>query len=127
MDVQTKQRTLTQRDKILKLLRENKEYGVTNSRLQEVAYRYNARMQELYQLGYVIETTYNENGLTVYKLLEEPKVERRDMPNAIEILAKEIQDCGNRVTSEELIDLLSNLNLTVRRKMNTVKKTIFNT
>lgn len=127
MDIQTKQRTLTQRDKILNLLRGNKETGVTNTQLSEIAYRYNARMQELYQLGYIIETTYNENGLTTYKLIEEPIVERKDMPDAIEVLAKEIQSSGNRITSEELIDLLSNLNLTVRRKMNTVKKTVFNT
>jgi len=127
MDIQTKQRTLNQKDKILELLRENKANGVTNTQLSKIAYRYNARMQELYQLGYVIDTEYKTNGVTTYRLIEEPKIERKDVPDAIELLVKEIQHNGNKVTSDDLINMLNNLNLTVRRKINTVKKTVFNT
>lgn len=127
MDIKTKQRTLSHQEKILNILRENKENGVTNAQLQEIALRYNARIQELYQKGYVIQLDKSDNGLSTYKLISEPVVERKELPSAIEILTSEIKSHGNRITSDQLQDMLDNLNLTVKRKLNTVKKTVFNT
>lgn len=128
MDQATKQRTPSQRQRILTLLRESGEQGTTNAELKNIALRYNARIQELYELGYEISTETYENGITTYKLISEPEIENKANQAAIDILLQQVNSLykGN-VNANDLINLLDELNFTVKRKINSHKKSVIKT
>lgn len=60
----------THRQKILKLLKENRH--VTNIQLNRIAYRYSARIHELREDDFVIEREYLKPGVYRYWLVREP-------------------------------------------------------
>jgi hypothetical protein len=123
MNQATKERILSQRDKILQLLRNSGSKGITNAELQKVASRFNARIQEMYVEGYKIETELFDNGITRYTLISEPKVKNRKPKAATDLLVSEIESkYRGKITKDELLNLLDDMNLTVRRKINTYKK-----
>ena len=61
----------TQRDRILKLLEERKELGVTNYELNEIAFRYGARLKELREDGYQIKTVHIRKSVWLFVLVSE--------------------------------------------------------
>lgn len=123
MDQETRERTKSQRSKILNLLRMKGLDGVTNVMLSEMALRYNARLQELYQLGYVIEKKVYPNGITKYKLISEPKVLNGKAEDALSLLIKEIDNTYDGVVrTEELVKLLEENEFTVKRKIGSFNK-----
>lgn len=64
---------MSQRDQVLKMLREAGRRGVTNSELNHhVGYRYSARVFELRNRGFDIETVNGKGGLCTFYLKAEP-------------------------------------------------------
>jgi hypothetical protein len=123
MNQATKERTLSQHEKILQLLRNAGSKGVTNVELQKIASRFNARIQEMYVEGYKIETEQFDSGITRYTLISEPKVKNRKPKAATDLLASEIESkYRGKISKDELLNLLEDMDLTVRRKINTYKK-----
>lgn len=121
---ETKERTESQRTKILNALRMNGlDGGVPNFILSEIALRYNARLQELYQQGYVIDVKEQPNGITLYKLVSEPDVPKKKPEDALSLLLKEIDNTYDGVVrSEDLVKLLDDKDFTVRRKIGSFNK-----
>lgn len=123
MHQETKERAESQRTKILNALRMKGLDGVTNVMLAEIAMRYNARLQELYQQGYVIDVKEQPNGITKYKLISEPEVPKKKPEDALSLLIKEINNTYDGVVrSEDLIQLLEDNDFTVRRKIGSFNK-----
>lgn len=123
MDQETKERAKSQRSKILNALRMEGLDGVTNVVLSSIGLRYNARLQELYQQGYVIEKTESSGGITKYKLISEPDVPNKKPEDALSLLIKEIDNTYDGVVrSEDLIQLLEDKEFTVRRKIGSFNK-----
>lgn len=118
MNKETKERTSSQRDRIIALLKQAGDKGVLNTQLSKVALRYNARIQELYVRGYKIESEDLECGLTKYILRSEP-TEQFNKPEKAEALL--INDIKNKysdvITSEQLQEYLDTHGFTVRRKV----------
>jgi hypothetical protein len=67
------ERRKASKEKILATLREAGLRGVTNLELNEIAFRYGARIFELRKLGYEIDKEYVEPGVWRYTLLSEPE------------------------------------------------------
>lgn len=112
-----KERIPTQREKILNLLREAGSKGVTNSYMSKIALNYKARIQELYEKGYVIEVESLKRGLFRYTLLEEPESVQEKPPRAIDVLKQNIHvKYGGAITSEQLESILDNMNFQVVRR-----------
>lgn len=123
MDQETKSRTESQRSKILNALRIKGLDGVTNLILSSIALRYNARLQELYQQGYVIDVKEQPNGITMYKLISEPDVPKKKPEDALSLLIKEIDNTYDGVVnSGELVKMLEDNDFTIRRKIGSFNK-----
>lgn len=64
---------MTQRETVLKALREGGKGGVTNGHLNRLGiFRYSARIHELRDQGYVIRTVNGKAGLATFYLESEP-------------------------------------------------------
>lgn len=120
---ETKERTLSQTKKILNALRMKGLDGVTNVILSNIALRYNARLQELYQQGYKIDKFELSGGITKYVLVSEPEKPKGKAENALSLLIREIDNTYDGVVkSEDLIKLLDEKEFTVRRKIGSFNK-----
>lgn len=123
MNQETKERTESQRSKILNALRMDGLNGVTNVILSSIALRYNARLQELYQQGYVIEKKESSNGITKYFLISEPETPKGKAEDALSLLLKKIDNTYDGVVnSKELVEMLFESEFTVRRKIGSFNK-----
>lgn len=118
MNQETKERTASQKVKIISMLKEVGDRGVLNTQLSKVALRYNARIQELYVQGYKIDSIDLEGGLIKYILRSEPSG-RVDKPEkAIDVLMNDIKSKYNdKLSSGELFDYLESQGFTVKRKI----------
>jgi hypothetical protein len=115
--MEAKKRMPSQREQILNRLREAGDRGVLNTDLVQLCIRYTGRLAELYQMGYKIDTDHVEKGIVLYTLREEPKVPVKDIPSAISVLAKEINETYHgAITAETLQALLQQMNFNVVRK-----------
>ncbi|MGG3890220.1 hypothetical protein [Metabacillus fastidiosus] len=120
---EAKKRIPSQRDKIIKLLKESGEQGATNKELQNICIRWDARVRELYQLGYVIEVNPIGNGVYNYKLVSEPETTVEKPKKAIEILIHKInKKYDGEINSDDLNNLLESEGLQVVRKYGSHKK-----
>ncbi|WP_091014433.1 MULTISPECIES: hypothetical protein [Paenibacillus] len=118
MNKETKERTETQRDKIVATLRRAGESGVTNIELNKIALRYNARIQELYVRGYKIHSEELDGGVIKYILISEPTEPFKKPDKAVDILIKDIESKYNgNISAHELNDYLDTQGFTVRRKV----------
>ncbi|WP_124115379.1 hypothetical protein [Paenibacillus xylanexedens] len=118
MNKETKERTETQRDKIVTTLRRAGESGVTNVELNKIALRYNARIQELYVRGYKIHSKELDSGVTKYILISEPTEPFKRPDKAVDILIEDIESRFNgNISARELNDYLDAQGFTVRRKI----------
>ncbi|MCR8641428.1 hypothetical protein NV379_02050 [Paenibacillus sp. N1-5-1-14] len=123
MDKETQERTTNQKGRILNLLRDAGKDGVMNTQLSKVALRYNARIQELYVQGYEIEIQHLEGGLSKYILLSEPEQISKKPEAALEIVVNQIKNTyDNKISSEDLEELLQRMNCNVRRNIGTFSR-----
>lgn len=122
--LEAKERIPNQREKILNLLRNAGEKGITNKQFQDVCIRWDARVRELYQQGYVIKNESLGNGLYKYILVFEPETIAEKPKKAIELLISKINNTYNgRIDTESLSSLLEAEGLQVVRKHGAHKKT----
>ncbi|PYY28260.1 hypothetical protein [Paenibacillus illinoisensis] len=118
MNKETKERTETQRDKIVTALRRAGDSGVTNVELNKIALRYNARIQELYVRGYKIHSEELDGGVTKYILISEPAEPFKKPDKAVDILIEDIESKYNgNISARELNEYLDTKGFTVRRKI----------
>lgn len=118
MNNETKERTSSQRDKIIALLKQAGDKGVLNTQLSKVALRYNARIQELYVRGYKIDSVDLECGVTKYILRFEPTEQFNKPEKAEDLLINDIKNkYSDVITSEQLQEYLDTHGFTVRRKV----------
>lgn len=121
-----KERIPSQREKIIKALKDAGAEGVTNTELVRICLRYGARLQELYKMGYLItheaiKDENGENGVYKYVLLKEPStIEYHN--NAAEEIFFEIRNFyEDGITSGELKMLLEYKFFYIIRKPNWYK------
>jgi hypothetical protein len=115
MNKETKERTTAQREKIIVLMKNAKENGITNSLLKDISFNYTSRIAELRKEGYKFEVTDLGNGLYKYVLTCEP-VEKRKQEKAIDIFWSMINNTeGNSISKDKLKDILKNNNFNVVR------------
>lgn len=120
---EAKERIPNQREKILNLLRNAAEKGITNKQFQDVCIRWDARVRELYQMGYIIENIPLGNGLHTYRLISEPETIAKKPKKAIELLISKINNTyDGKVDTETLRSLLKAEGLQVVRKYGSHKK-----
>lgn len=118
MNKDTKERTETQRDKIVTALRRAGDSGVTNVELNKIALRYNARIQELYVRGFKIHSEDLDGGVTKYILISEPTEPFKKPDKAVDILIEDIESKYNgNISARELNEYLDAQGFTVRRKV----------
>lgn len=118
MNRETKERTETQRDKIVAALRRAGESGVTNVELNKIALRYNARIQELYVRGFKMHSEDLDGGVTRYILVSEPTEPFKKPDKAVDILIEDIESQYNgSIRARELSEYLDTQGFTVRRKI----------
>lgn len=118
MNRETKERTETQRDKIIATLKRAGDSGVTNVELNKIALRYNARIQELYVRGYKIHSEDLDGGVTKYILISEPTEPFKKPDRAVDILIEDIESKYNgNISARELNEYLDSQGFTVRRKI----------
>ena len=114
---ETKRRAPTQRERLLEILREAGDKGVLNTDLVEVCIGYRSRIAELYQMGYKIDVEYLEQGVCIYTLRKEPVVPITEIPTAISMVSKTIdEEYSGAITSETLVAILKELNFNVVRR-----------
>lgn len=118
MNKETRERTETQRDKIIATLKRAGDSGVTNVELNKIALRYNARIQELYVRGYKIHSEELDGGVTKYILLSEPTEPFKKPDKAVDILIEDIESKYNgNISARELNEYLDTQGFTVRRRV----------
>jgi len=118
MNKETRERTETQRDKIIATLRRAGDSGVTNVELNKIALRYSARIQELYVRGYKIHSEELDGGVTKYILISEPTEPFKKPDKAVDILIEDIESKYNgNISARELNEYLDTQGFTVRRKV----------
>lgn len=117
MLVDAQKRMPTQREILLKTLREAGHKGVLNTDLVEICIGYRSRIAELYQMGYDIRVENIERGVCIYTLVSEPEVPVKTVAPAVNVLAEKIQkDYHGAITADKLQDLLKELNFNVVRR-----------
>ncbi|MGM7720645.1 hypothetical protein [Metabacillus sp. Hm71] len=120
--IEAKKRMPTQREQILNKLRDAGDKGVTNTELLEIAIRYTARLHELYQQGYIIETVSINDGVYNYILKGEPEGET-SVSAAVDILAERLNhEYSLGLDPGQLKELLVDSGLRVCRKSGSYKR-----
>lgn len=116
-------RAPTQRETLLKVLREAGSNGMLNIELVEICIGYRSRIAELYQMGYKIDVENVEKGAVIYTLRSEPEVPKTNIPTAISMITKAIEETYHgAITTDNLVALLAQMNLNVVRRQGSHKK-----
>lgn len=76
---------MTQREKILQMLEDAGDAGVTNLKLNTVAFRYGGRLHELRQDGYRIRSTHTKDSVWRFTLLPQETANPDSMQVAAEL------------------------------------------
>jgi Helix-turn-helix domain len=108
----------TQREKIIKALKEAGENGVTTKELNAICFRYGARLNELYKMGYVITKELISNGVYKYVLIKEPSEVKIHSDAQSEILLIVRDQYKNAISAEQLNMLLDHKYFYIIRKPN---------
>lgn len=69
---EAQRRIPSQKQKIINVLRDAGEEGVTNTELVQISLKYDARLSELYKEGYIITNEHLGNGVYKYVLKAMP-------------------------------------------------------
>lgn len=104
--------------RVLDLLRQNIEHGVNNTDLKRISLRYGAIIGSMQRDGYDILVENIGDGLCKYYLHKEPEtITPKYKGNAKDILLKKINENYNgEISSEEFVELLHDLQMTLMRK-----------
>lgn len=114
---EAKPRLPNQREKILNMLREAGEKGILNTEFNQIYVRWDARIRELYQEGYIIKAELLGNGIYNYTLISEPEVKHDKPKKAMDLLEEEIENqYGGEVNVEQLKLLMSKEGLNIVRR-----------
>lgn len=109
------QRIPSQIEKILKMLKDAGEDGVTNIELATVSFKYDARISELRMKGYEIETQYV--GKSIYKyILKKIPSNYYDFSSATDEIIMDLYDEFGDVVSTYFADQLEKKHFHVTRK-----------
>lgn len=111
-----RQRIPSQTERIIKLLREAGEDGVTNHALSKISLKYDSRISELRMRGYEIETTHEKKGVYRYVLIKAPSIDTIYLNATDEILMLIDTDFGGNIQSKELKSLLDLMHFHITRK-----------
>ena len=116
--LEAKPRIPSQRERIVKLLKERGELGATNAELSRIALCYQTRIFELVEQGYEIKLeNYLGQGLIKYTLVKEPDVPTPPRKPIRDILVEEInENYGGLMDVSSLYELLEKCNAMVSRK-----------
>lgn len=118
---EAKKRLPSQKETILRLLREAGTTGVTNVRLTKVALRYGAPLGALYQDGYKIETINLGDGLVKYILRGEPNADEKKKEKSTDLFEGALITRFGVEAKDDILELMDKLNLTVKYKAGTFK------
>jgi hypothetical protein len=120
---EAKKRIPSQKQLIIKELKEAGTKGITNIKLQKISLRYGGVLGNLYKEGYKIDTIPLTDGVVNYILRSEPTPEtKKQLPKAMNLLTQKIDDVfGGQVTTEQLEKLLEEEGISVRYAMGTFK------
>lgn len=111
-----RQRIPSQTERMIKLLREAGENGVTNHALSKISLKYDSRISELRMRGYEIETTHEKKGVYKYILKKTPSADSLYLNATDEILMLIDTDFGGNIQSKELKSLLELMHFHITRK-----------
>lgn len=106
----------SQAEKIIILLKEAGEDGVTNIELSKISLKYDARISELRQKGYEIETAHDKDGIYKYKLKRIPSQDARFYSALDQLTLKILNEYNGKITAFQLRDLLDKMYFEVKRK-----------
>jgi hypothetical protein len=113
---EAKYRIPSQKEKMINLLREAGENGVTNKEFQNICIRWTARISELYKDGYEIDMQQVNGGIYKYVLKKEPGM-KKSYDRAVDELIGEIDEKYNgSITGEDLEQLLKSKKFNVVRQ-----------
>jgi hypothetical protein len=102
---EAQKRIPTQRLKIIDRLREAGEDGLTTAQLNQICFRYGARLAELYKEGYVITKEALTDGLYKYILKAVPG-DIKYFANAEDQFLATVAERFNKELAAELADML---------------------
>lgn len=105
----------SQTEKIINLLKEAGDEGVTNVELAAITFKYDARISELRMKGYIIETVYVGKSVYKYVLKKIPSNHNNFRSATDQILLNMYDQFGERV-SKYLAAQLENNHFHVTRK-----------
>ncbi len=112
---EAKGRIPSQIEKIITLLKNAGEEGVTNTELSKISLQYSARLMELRLKGFVIETIAIKNG--VYKYVLKKMADEIYYTNATDDILMMIKhDYQDAISSEQLRALLIKKYFNIQRK-----------
>ena len=115
MDYETRKRLATQREKIIQLLIDAGEDGVTNTEMATVSLRYGGHINEMYRQGYKIKKLGLGGGVFRYWLLSIPS-QIKIPENAHDIFMDEVERRLGADISAEISEIHEDLYFhTVRR------------
>jgi hypothetical protein len=121
---EAQERIPSQKEKMINLLKEAGENGVTNIELSKISLRYNARISELIMSGYIIENTQVKKGVYKYVLKGFKSDVKSYLHAADEILMIVENGYKDRISSAELKNLLEEKDFTITRKANWYKNNL---
>lgn len=109
-------RRITQRQKIIHMLREAGNEGCTNIELSKISLRYGAHLGELYTKGYRIKKVYLDGGVFKYFLVSVPG-DIKHFKNAQEEVLNDIEEYyDDAIQSSQLEVLLEEKHFHIIRK-----------
>lgn len=103
---EAQERIPSQIEKIVNLLKEAGEEGVTNVALSAISFKYDARLSELRSKGYEIETVYDGKGIYRYILRKIPADNKFHRNATEEILQLVDEKFEGLITTDQLKALL---------------------
>ncbi|HEY2494117.1 MAG TPA: hypothetical protein VGI33_14585 [Paenibacillus sp.] len=107
----------SQRVQVLNKLRAAGERGITNIELYEVCQRWQARLSELYALGYKVSLQNLGDGVYNYVLAHQPDALAPKPMKAKTIVTRSIEvQFDGKVTTAQLLHILASNGLEIKRK-----------
>ncbi len=98
MDAHDRKRIMTQRQKIIQMLIDAGDEGVTNTEMNKISLRYGGHINELYRQGYKIKKMNLGGGIYRYWLLSIPS-QIKIPENAHDIFLDEVEKKGDEEMS----------------------------
>lgn len=107
----------SQRQIILNKLIEVDNRGITNTQLQSICIRWSVRLQELYELGYVIDNVSEGEGVYRYTLISCPETPHTKQGKALDVFLGKLYDMYGEDMCSSVADVIADCNFNVTRKI----------